>query len=98
MIAGMIVLYQAQPMIVTKLRDIPTLSWARNSVEYTLAPMNRGPGPVEYVFVTDPTADVLPLLPACTDCGVGAEPGGFGSPGWGCSMDCSVTTMRRVPS
>lgn len=90
MLRGMIVVYEGAPMVVARLRTIPTYPWEKNSVEYSLAPYGTGEETVPYSYVKDPTAAQVPLLRACDEC---ERPAGFP-----CIDACSVGTMGRVPA
>lgn len=84
-------------MLVRHIRNIPTFSWEKNSAEYVLQPMFTGAARAPLTYLKDPTAETLPLLPACIECGVGSQPGQAGSAGWVCLETCSITTQGRVP-
>lgn len=86
MLHGMIVVHEGRPAIVCRISgtsQAPGIPAGPST--YELAPEDT---PQLRVYLTDPKAEDIPLLPACGRCNAPA--------GWSCRPGCQVTWAERA--
>jgi hypothetical protein len=93
MLHGMIVTREGQPMQVRSIQG-PAVGVVPgpDPQAYTLQDW----GGTELARLVDPLATDIPLLPRCPECGQGAFPGDYGSPGWQCRDTCLTGVLARA--